>query len=223
MGRPGKWALVMMMNYSADCNIFFPDFFKEKCSFVSVRDGRGTRLNRLLASAPWFISIWISISCDGRVVWIFFAGFLLGRFTGKFTSWTIPLGSDIFSVSVESIMHRRVERRIRFGTRTSFKMNHFEIDLRGRDIGRRLRLNSHLSGHSIFKQFKSPLIFNQISISCILFDSFFDGLQLWFWVQSERMNRSAANSQNVSAGVSATMRGPLLFRDFATERLLWWN
>ena len=153
----------------------------------------------------------------------FFAGFLLGRFTGKFTSWTIPLGSDIFSVSVESIMHRRVERRIRFGTRTSFKMNHFESDLRGRDIGRRLRLNGNLSGHSIFKQFKSPLIFNPISISCILFDSFFDGLQLWFWVQKERMNRSAANSRNARAGVSATMRGPLLFRDFATERLLWWN
>ena len=143
---------------------FFSRFFLKKNVLLS-RCGMAaghvwTGCSRLLHDLFPFEFLFLAMD----VLFEFFAGFLLGRFTGKFTSWTIPLGSDIFSVSVESIMHRRVERRIRFGTRTSFKMNHFESDLRGRDIGRRLRLNGNLSGHSIFKQFKSPLIFNPISI-----------------------------------------------------------
>ena len=69
---------------------------------------------------------------------------------------------------------------------------------------------------------KTGSIVDRITMSCTPFDSSLNTLQFWLWMQSNRTDRLAANSRNVSAGVSATMRGPLLFRDFVTERLLWW-
>jgi hypothetical protein len=59
---------------------------------------------------------------------------------------------------------------------------------------------------------KRGLIIVQIQTQFTPFDSALNGLQLWFWVQSERTDRSAANSRNVRAGVSATMWGPPLSR-----------
>ena len=48
---------------------------------------------------------------------------------------------------------------------------------------------------------------DSIWILCKPFDSALKALQIWFWVQSERTDRSAANLRNVSAGVSAAVWG----------------